>query len=265
MPNLELFRNKVREYRILAHHNQADLALYLGIDYTELSNRLNAYKRTRLTHENVRAIVRALAEWKAITTQSQAIELLDLMAAPYFDQVDWQAFPLDRLKPGLSQEKYQPSKEKIAPPISDNRASEKWVELNYEPLQVFRVELAPEAVHRQIGIVNPSLIDVIQRIDSSKTNESADDLRDFFTGAYKEDGWLDISAIAHLISGFRNIVVDLEKAGGFSIVFRRHFLVSAVTVTPAILAWNYFPHLEPDESLINIVQIDLVHKFRPRR
>jgi predicted ATPase len=96
--NLEHFRQKVREYRLLVNRNQSDLAAYLNLDYNELSNRLNAHKNTRLTHENIRAIVRALAEWGAITTRSQAEELLDLMLCPHFDPVDLQARPLSKLK-----------------------------------------------------------------------------------------------------------------------------------------------------------------------
>src|SRR5436305_15169560 len=95
--DLEGFRLKVREYRLLVNRNQGDLAAYLNLDYNELSNRLNAHKKTRLSHENVRTIVRALAEWGAITTRAQAEELLNLMLCPHFDQVDLQARPLSKL------------------------------------------------------------------------------------------------------------------------------------------------------------------------
>ena len=95
---LERFRLKVREYRLLVNRSQGDLAAYLNLDYTELSNRLNAHKNTRLSHQNVRTIVRALAHWGAITTQAQAAELLDLMDCPYFDPVDLQASPLSKLR-----------------------------------------------------------------------------------------------------------------------------------------------------------------------
>ena len=97
MADLERFRAKVKEYRLLVNRNQGDLASYLNLDYTELSNRLNASKKAYLTHENTRAIVRALADWGAIATRAQAAELLDLLACPYFDEVDWQARPLSKL------------------------------------------------------------------------------------------------------------------------------------------------------------------------
>ncbi|HEX2913169.1 MAG TPA: ATP-binding protein [Chloroflexia bacterium] len=98
MAELANFREKVREYRLLVSRTQTQLADYLNLDYTELSNRLNATKKARLSHANVRAIIRALAEWGAISTQAQACELLDLMNTPYFEEVDWQAPPLSRLK-----------------------------------------------------------------------------------------------------------------------------------------------------------------------
>lgn len=98
MAELGRFREKVREYRLLVSRTQTHLANYLHLDYTELSNRLNATKKARLSHENVRAIVQALAEWGAISTRAQARELLELMDCPYFDEVDWQAPPLSRLR-----------------------------------------------------------------------------------------------------------------------------------------------------------------------
>lgn len=95
--DLERFRLKVREYRLLVNRNQSDLASFLNLDYNELSSRLNANKKVRLSHDNVRAIVRALAEWGAITTRAQAEELLEMMLCPHFDSVDWQAQPLSKL------------------------------------------------------------------------------------------------------------------------------------------------------------------------
>jgi predicted ATPase len=95
--DLERFRQKLREYRLLVNRSQGDLAAYLNLDYSELSNRLNAHKNAHLSHDNVRTLVRALADWGAITTRSQAEELLDLMLCPHFDPADWQARPLSKL------------------------------------------------------------------------------------------------------------------------------------------------------------------------
>src|SRR6478735_7808812 len=95
--DLERFRQKLLEYRLLVNRNQGDLAAYLNLDYSELSNRLNSHKNAHLSHDNVRTLVRALADWGAITTQAQAEELLDLMLCPHFDLVDLQARPLSKL------------------------------------------------------------------------------------------------------------------------------------------------------------------------
>src|SRR6476661_9388510 len=91
MSNVELerFRQKLREYRLLVNRSQGDLAAYLNLDYGELSNRLNAHKNAHLSHDNVRTMVRALADWGAITTRFQAEELLDLLLCPHFDLADW--------------------------------------------------------------------------------------------------------------------------------------------------------------------------------
>jgi predicted ATPase len=95
--DLERFRLKLREYRLLVNRNQGDMAVYLDLDYSDLSNRLNDHKNARLSHDNVHNLVRALAEWGAIVTRFQAEELLDLMLCPHFGQADWQAKPLSKL------------------------------------------------------------------------------------------------------------------------------------------------------------------------
>ena len=69
--DLERFRLRVREYRLLVNRNQSDLAAYLNLDYNELSNRLNAHKNARLSHDNVRAMVRALAEGAQLPLRSR--------------------------------------------------------------------------------------------------------------------------------------------------------------------------------------------------
>src|SRR6476661_5701998 len=125
--NLERFRQKLREYRLLVNRNQGDLAAYLNLDYSELSNLLNAHKNARLTHDNVRAIVRALAEWGAISTQAQAEELLDLMLCPHFDTVDLQARPLSKLAttlPQVNSTNYHPPAATATPSFKSNLQSD---------------------------------------------------------------------------------------------------------------------------------------------
>ncbi len=60
-----------------------------------MSYRLHGTKR--LTSPDVRAIVRALADWGAISTQAEATELLAMTACPPFSAAEWAAPPLDQL------------------------------------------------------------------------------------------------------------------------------------------------------------------------
>jgi hypothetical protein len=45
-PELERFRLKVREYRLLVNRNQGGAVSYLKLDYNQLSNLLNGHKTT---------------------------------------------------------------------------------------------------------------------------------------------------------------------------------------------------------------------------
>src|SRR5262245_741540 len=101
MENLATFWKRVQE---LYKHStpfderkptQQDLADAIGLDRSELSNRLNGTKGAKLTEANVRAIVRALAEWEAIGTQAEVQELLDMVGCPDFTPAEWEAPPLD--------------------------------------------------------------------------------------------------------------------------------------------------------------------------
>jgi len=105
MYNLETFRKRVREcYRRSTPYddhkpNQRDLAEAVGLDPTNLSKRMHGVAGERLSDENVRAIVSVLAEWGALTTQAEALELLALVNCPPFTAAQWQAPPLDLLTP----------------------------------------------------------------------------------------------------------------------------------------------------------------------
>ena len=104
MRNLAAFRDRVREYykRVPSEkgmrYTQSELAREIVMDAGDLSHKLNGDKRGRLTHQQVRAIVRTLAKWQAITTQAQAHELLELMECPDFSQAEWVTAPLDGLR-----------------------------------------------------------------------------------------------------------------------------------------------------------------------
>ncbi len=106
MYDLATFRQRVKEcYRHSYPYDdgrratQADLASAVGLSVGELNRRLNGSKAALLTDANARAIVRALAEWGAITTQAEALDLLDLICCPQFSASEWNSPPLDNLDP----------------------------------------------------------------------------------------------------------------------------------------------------------------------
>src|SRR5690348_16986575 len=73
---------------------QQDLAEAVGLNRSELSSRLNGLKNARLTNRDVKAIVLTLADWGAITTQAEALELLALVDCANFSAAEWQSVPL---------------------------------------------------------------------------------------------------------------------------------------------------------------------------
>src|SRR5438094_492126 len=70
-------------------------AIYL--DASELNSRLNGTDGTRLMPYDVKFIVKTLAEWGAIRTRAEAVELLHLMNCSDFEAIDWEVEPLKSL------------------------------------------------------------------------------------------------------------------------------------------------------------------------
>jgi predicted ATPase/transcriptional regulator with XRE-family HTH domain len=99
--HLSLFREKVNSARRRAGRLQKELATALGIDAQVLSRKLHGQQQTFPTHREVKQIVKELAAWDAITTQSEAIELLALMGLKResFSEEEWNSAPLNRLEP----------------------------------------------------------------------------------------------------------------------------------------------------------------------
>ena len=77
---------------------QADLAIAIGLDRTELNKRLGGSSGKHLSARDGRAIVRTLAAWRALTTRAEAESLLDLMGLPSFSAAEWSSPPLDLLE-----------------------------------------------------------------------------------------------------------------------------------------------------------------------
>src|ERR1700724_3111744 len=98
--NVDLFREKVIATRRKTGRLQKELADVLGIDAQVLSRNLHGVKQAFLTHVEVKQIIKALADWEAISTQGEAIELLTLMGlkAESFSVEEWNTIPLNRLE-----------------------------------------------------------------------------------------------------------------------------------------------------------------------
>jgi WD40 repeat protein/transcriptional regulator with XRE-family HTH domain len=95
--SLEDFRSKLREYLRRGGYSQKQLARELGMHYTLLSNKLNEHNYAHLTSPEIKQIIKILAQWQALTSQTQAIELLAFMNIS-FTQEEWSQPPLSRLE-----------------------------------------------------------------------------------------------------------------------------------------------------------------------
>ncbi len=100
--NRERFREQVRSYRALTEKTQEDLAKVLSLNPQVLSHKLHGIRNAHLTHREVKAIVKTLVEWGAMTRQAEACELLELMECPDFLPAEWEVPPLNRLEAAMS-------------------------------------------------------------------------------------------------------------------------------------------------------------------
>ncbi len=99
--NLAEFRAKIRDYRRQSGRSQLALAYQLGLHPTLLSNKLNGVNSANFTSLEIRGILKILAEWEAIRTHAQAVELLALagLTPDSFTEEEWQEPPLSQLEP----------------------------------------------------------------------------------------------------------------------------------------------------------------------
>jgi WD40 repeat protein len=117
---IESFRAKLKEYLRLGGYSQKQLAAALQIHPAQFSNKLNAQNYGNLTYPEVKQIVKVLAGWGVLTSQKQALELLDLMGLNYasFSPQEWHQPPLADLEPLAKGQTSGP---------------QQWLELDLEP------------------------------------------------------------------------------------------------------------------------------------
>ena len=98
--SLDTFRTKIRAYLRTVNVAQTALARELGLHPSVLSHKLNGKGIYTLSQPEVKKIVKFLAQFDAISTRSEAIELLEAMdlKATTFTPQEWQAAPLNKLE-----------------------------------------------------------------------------------------------------------------------------------------------------------------------
>jgi predicted ATPase len=95
----EAFCKGLHKYLRAIGYFQKDLAEKLGLHPKVLSRKLHGHGNAHLTEQDVRRIILALAQWQVITTQDEALHLLELaqMNSGSFTTQEWQTPPLSQL------------------------------------------------------------------------------------------------------------------------------------------------------------------------
>lgn len=99
----EEFRTKVQAYRRAAGITQKAIAHEMGLTPTVLSHKLNESDGLRLTHPEIKMMIKLLARWGAIAAQSEAVDLLAAMKLKFnaFSADEWAQPPLNALDADL--------------------------------------------------------------------------------------------------------------------------------------------------------------------
>lgn len=97
---LTRFRERIVAARRRAGYLQKDLAAALGLDPHSFSHKLHGSDGAFLSHKEVKQVIKTLADWSAITHQTEAVELLALMGlkSDAFSVSEWNVPPLSRLE-----------------------------------------------------------------------------------------------------------------------------------------------------------------------
>jgi len=93
------FSDSVQKYLRTSGYSQKELADTIGLHPKVLSRKLHSNGNARLTHLEVRCIIKTLAQWHVITTQDEALQLLELaqMRPTSFSAGEWQTPPFNTL------------------------------------------------------------------------------------------------------------------------------------------------------------------------
>ena len=97
--NARALSSNLRKHLRAAGYFQKDLADELGLHPKVLSRKISGNGNAHLTEEEARRIIITLAQWQAITTQNEALQLLELAQKKQssFSAQEWQTHPLNLL------------------------------------------------------------------------------------------------------------------------------------------------------------------------
>ncbi|HYX50758.1 MAG TPA: NB-ARC domain-containing protein, partial [Ktedonobacteraceae bacterium] len=103
--NTSVFSECVQKYIRASGFSQKELADEIGLNPKVLSRKLNHSGKAYLTRLEIHRIILTLAHWRAISTQEEAIRLLELahMGPNYFSSDEWERPPLNELLKRSSQ------------------------------------------------------------------------------------------------------------------------------------------------------------------
>lgn len=95
------FGNRVRDYLRVVGSSQQDMAHALGLHPGVLGRKLRGTGNARLTQQEVKGIITTLADWRALSTQSEVLSLLELahMSSRSLSDEEWHSPPLSDLDP----------------------------------------------------------------------------------------------------------------------------------------------------------------------
>jgi predicted ATPase/transcriptional regulator with XRE-family HTH domain len=93
------FGERVRQHLRNGGYSQKQLAIAMSLNPRVLSRKLTGSSNAYLSHLEIKRIITTLAEWRAITTQDEALSLLDAAGVEpaIFTTEEWQIPPLNTL------------------------------------------------------------------------------------------------------------------------------------------------------------------------
>src|SRR5689334_22767741 len=96
--NMKKFGEKVKAYLRSESITLQNFAKFVPLDYSTLSKFLNEKYDTPEANVHIQNIIKALALKEVIKNRGQAIDLLDIVGCPHFNESDWNETPLNKLK-----------------------------------------------------------------------------------------------------------------------------------------------------------------------